>query len=465
MTNPSHYLNANILESSFRDPNAQVYKLNDQIYRQITDRGIEDYLKLMSCGLYEQLKSCEYLIPHNEESLDLALNKQAKVVIKPDKIPFISYPYEWCFSQLKDAALLTLQINKIAIKYGMILKDATAYNIQFYYGKPIFIDTSSFVIYKEGDPWVGYKQFCEHFLAPLALMAKKDIRLGILTKQYINGIPLNLASSLLPIKSKLSLSLLIHLHIHAMAHKKNNRTVSASNGKWNISKHSLLSLLDTLTTAIQKLKCLPVATEWAHYYTQTNYTDKATLCKMDIITKLSEKVSAKVVFDLGSNNGFYSRAAIKQNTHIMCFDSDPMAVEVNYNLVKEKNCKSILPLMQDLVNPSSNIGWAQNERNGLKERGKADLVMALAILHHLVISNNVPLTLISDYFSSLGEYLIIEFIPKTDSQVSRLLKNREDIFHDYCIDNFRKVFLLNYIILEESNVVETCRTIFLMKRK
>jgi hypothetical protein len=455
---------ASPVPSSFRDPDSQVFDLDGNIYRKINHSGYDDYKLLMSSGLYDQLQSSGYIVPHSEVSNEFGVDSLSAAIIKPEKIAFISYPYEWCFSQLKDAALLTLEVTKLALGYNMILKDATAYNIQFHKGKPVLIDTGSFEQYQEGSAWVAYHQFCKHFLSPLALMAKKDVRLGLLSRQFIDGLPLDLTSTLLPKSTKFSLSLYIHIHAHAKFQNK----YSDSNKKITprkISKIGLLGLLDNLTTLINKLKLPVIKTEWGDYYQQTNYSDVAIQHKAEMVHQSVKKVDAQLIWDLGSNNGYFSQIASSNGASVISFDIDPIAVEKNYLKIKQDNCANILPLLQDLNNPSSAIGWAQAERYGLKERSKADLVMALALIHHLAISNNVPLNQIAEYFSSLAKYLLIEFVPKEDIQVKRLLNGRQDIFSQYHLEGFKLAFSSYYEILEETPIHETQRILFLMKRK
>lgn len=452
--------------SSFRDPGSQVYKIDGVIYRQINSSGFEDYTSLMDSGLYEHLLKKKFLVPHDEVSFDFSFNKEAKVVIQPQHINFISYPYEWCFSQFKDAALLTLNVMKVALKYNMILKDASSYNVQFFRSRPIFIDTGSFETYKKDSPWNAYGQFCRHFLAPLLLMAKVDINLHSLMKQYIDGIPLNLASKMLPKFTWTSLHILTNLHWHAKMQKKYDSANDVFNKKVRkISKIQLLGMIDSLYSVIKTLKPAIKKSEWGDYYNHTNYSNEATSAKSQIIHQMVEKINAKQIWDLGGNNGFYSRIASKTGNNVICFDIDPIAVEANYKIEQNEKSGKILPLLLDLTNPSYSLGWGQNERLGLKERGPCDLVMALALIHHLAISNNTPLNKIAEYFSSLGKYLIIEFIPKEDSQTTRLLSTRQDIFPDYNIDNFKQKFSNYYVILEEHQVTDTKRTLFLMKSK
>ena len=261
------------ISSSFRDPSGFVFKENNSIYRTINNSYKKDYLNLIESGLYKNLVEKKLLIKHEE------LNKKVDnscifKIIKPIKIPFISYPYEWSFSQLKDAALLTLQIQKLALDHDMVLKDSNAYNVQFLNGKPIFIDTLSFEIYKEGSPWQAYKQFCQHFLAPLALMKYKEISLNKLFRIFIDGIPLNLASKILPFKTKFNFSLLAHIHLHSKYQKKYEAQNTKKKQTNSLSKKSMYALIDNLKSTISKLKYQTGSTEWANYYNGDSYTQK-----------------------------------------------------------------------------------------------------------------------------------------------------------------------------------------------
>ncbi len=205
---------------SFRDPNGFIFYRGQTLFRQVQRLYQPHYDQLMQSGLYEALVNAGLLIPHVEEHVDIALKTGAYRVLRPEPLPFISYPYEWCFSQLRDAALATLQIQMEALRFGMSLKDASAYNIQFRNGKPLLIDTLSFEKYEAGKPWVAYRQFCQHFLAPLALMSYTDIRLGQLLRVHLDGIPLDLTSRLLPCNTKLRMGLLTHIHLHGAAQKR-----------------------------------------------------------------------------------------------------------------------------------------------------------------------------------------------------------------------------------------------------
>lgn len=455
------------VSGSFRDPSGFMFKHDGKLYRQVNQKYREEYDLLMNSGLYDQLNKSRTLVAHKEVELDLAPRPEiAYKVIQPEIVDFISYPYEWCFNQLKDAAILTLAIARRALEFGMILKDASAYNIQFHQGRPIFIDTLSFEKYEEGAPWVAYRQFCQHFLAPLALMAKTDIRLAQMLRLHIDGIPLDLASKLLPGSTRVEFGLTTHIHIHAKSQQRYaDKEVSQEAVKARVSKTAMVGLLDSLLSTVKSLNVKTIQTEWTDYYQDNNYTPASFEAKRQLVQSFIEKVQPKQVWDLGGNTGEFSRAASDLQIPTVCFDIDPGAVQQNYDLVKANKEKFMLPLRMDLTNPSPDLGWHNAERESMQARGPVDLVMALALIHHLAISNNVPLADVADYFADLGEYLIIEFVPKSDSQVRRLLASRLDIFPDYTLDGFRKAFTKRYVLLGEIPVEGSERTLFLMRRK
>ena len=449
------------LGSSFRDPSGFLFRKDGVLYRQVNQVYKEDYHQLMDSGLYKNLVGAGLLIAHQEAPLDIALNDSAYKVIHPEPVTFISYPYEWCFSQLQDAAITTLKIQKRALEFGMILKDSSAYNIQFQNGRTIMIDTLSFETYHEGSPWDAYRQFCQHFLAPLSLMSYRDIRLGQLLRVYIDGIPLDLASRLLPARSRLSVSLLMHIHLHtaSQAHFAGKQVKT----KRRVSKRGLLGLIDSLESSIRRLRWSPKGTEWGSYYDVHNYTQDALRHKQQTIAHFLVEAKPAIVWDLGANVGIFSRLASEMGISTIAFDIDPGAVELNYQECISKGEKKLLPLLLDLTNPSPSIGWHNEERIGLIERGPADAVLALALIHHLAISNNVPLDRLAGFFHQLCKWLIIEFIPKSDSQVQRLLSTRKDIFVNYNLDYFEYAFEKYFTIRTKQAIQDSVRCLYLME--
>ena len=449
------------IPSSFRDPSGFLFYCDGIVYRQINSLYKENYDTLINSGLFKALLNAELIIPHEEVNNDF--NKGYKV-IKPELIEFISYPYEWCFSQLKAAALLTLRIEKIALDFGMSLKDCSAYNVQFRNGKPIFIDTLSFEVYREGQPWVAYRQFCQHFLAPLALMSQKDIRLNQLFRIYIDGIPLDLASSLLPLHTWFKPSLLLHIHLHAKSQKhfsgKNTKTT-----RRKIRRAGLLGLIDYLESTINKMKWTPQHSEWVDYYKEALYSSEAMDHKKRIVSEFLDQINPRTVWDVGANLGMFGRIASNKDIKTIALDHDPVVVENIYLESISKNEKHLFPLLLDLSNPSAGLGWRNEERMPFMERGFADAVLALALVHHLAISNNLTFDKIAKFFSDICHALIIEFVPKADMQVQKLLATREDIFYDYTQHNFEHEFETYFTIKASINIKDSLRVLYLMQKR
>ena len=453
------------LESgSFRDPNGCVFWQDGTLYRQVNTSYKDNYQHLMESGLYGVLVSGGLLLPHEEVDIQAPQPDLAYKVIRPELIPFVSYPYEWCFSQLKDAALTTLEIQKTCLDFGMSLKDCSAYNIQFRKGRPVLIDTLSFEKYREGQPWVAYRQFCQHFLAPLALMSHKDIRLNQLLRVYIDGIPLDLAGSLLPVHTRLMFSLLSHIHLHARSQKR-FADKSVDTKRYKLSHRSFLGIINSLESAIRKQKWQPRSMGWANYYQDTNYSLDALAHKRQTVAEFIDKIAPSSVWDLGANVGMFSRIASDKGISTISFDVDSATVESNYRECVRREEANILPLVLDLTNPSPGSGWANEERLSLTERGPVDCVLALALIHHLAISNNVPFHRIAEFFGNIGQSLVVEFIPKSDSQVQRLLRTREDVFPDYTRQCFESEFQKYFKIERIEGITDSQRTLYLMRRR
>lgn len=445
--------------SSFRDPDARVFYKDGEVYRKINQRYIKTYEKFMQFGLYDKLANENLIVKHTE------IQSENGVVIKPEQV-FISYPWEWCFSELKDAALATLKIQKTALEFDMTMKDATPLNIQFLKNKPVLIDTSSFEDFKE-KPWAAYRQFCENFLAPLALIAYTDLNLGSLFLGNINGISLELASKLLPLSAKFNLGIYAHIFIHSKMQNKYSENKTAVTAK--MSKIQVSNIVDNLYDTVLSINLSKYKTEWAEYYSNTNYTDNSFEAKKEIIDYFKCKINPNTVWDFGCNTGVFSRIFSNGGCKVTAFDIDKLAIEKNYQTAKVNNEENIFPLVFDMVNPSPALGFDNNERQTLKIRAKTikggvDLILALALVHHLRITYSIPFEYMAKYFSEISKYLIIEFVDKDDSKIQNMLLNREDIFDDYTKENFENVFKNFYNILETKSIPNTKRILYLMEK-
>ena len=451
-------------QSSFRDPSGHVFYQDGVVYRQINDCYRAQFDALMESGLYVKLTAEGMLIAHQSVEWDKS-DTAAYCVIAPERVPFITYPFEWSFSQLKDAALTTLRIHRTALDYGMILKDASAYNIQFVRNTAKLIDTLSFEFYEEGTAWVAYGQFCRHFLAPLLLMKHVDIRLQQLLRIYIDGIPLDFASKLLKRNHDALTTQHIHWHAKAIARHTEDGKSNSTQKPLQISKFSHIALIESLERMIERLTLEGVKTEWMEYYNHTNYSQEALAHKEEILVQMLQTGETRSVWDFGANDGRFSRIALENGAEIaVAFDIDPMAVEQNY-LAGKKSKQNIVPLLFDLTNPSPGIGFGNAERVPAEQRMHPDCIIAFAIIHHLAISNNLPLGKIAEWMASISPLLIIEFVPKEDSQVQTLLATRDDVFPEYNQVGFETAFSEYFLLVTSREITGSSRTIYLYERR
>ena len=450
---------------SYRDPSGFVFRREGVLYRQINAPFADDWRAFESSGLAADLIERRLLIPHRAAPIELAPEEGAVAVIQPDEVGFISYPYEWSFSQLKDAALLTLEAQARAGEHGMTLRDASAYNVQFVGGRPILIDTLSFERAAPDAPWKPYRQFCEHFLAPLALMAHRDGRLGLLLRNYIDGVPLDLAAQLLPRGTRWSPGLAAHIHLHARSQRQHADDTDSAARAVTMKESRRLALLDHLRRTVEGLKVEAGGTQWADYADRTSYSATGTASKEAIVRRMLEAIGAGRAWDVGANTGRYSAIAAEAGYEVVALDIDWAAVERHYLALRSSGEARIMPLLADIAEPSPAIGWENEERASLLERANADVVVGLALVHHLAIGRNVPLPMISRLMARLAPNLILEWVPKEDPMAKRLLAAREDIFADYSADGLRAAFLRDFEIVEEATIEDSLRILFRMRAR
>ncbi len=454
------------LAASFRDPSGFVFNHEGVLYRQVNQVYAGHYAELVGTGLCSRLQEAGLLIRHEEVDPPVAPDAAHHLTLRPDPVAFVSFPYEWCFGQLREAALLTLRIQREALAAGMTLKDASAYNVQFRGGEPVFIDTLSFERREEGAPWVAYGQFCRHFLAPLVLMSLSDVRLGRLLALHVDGVPLDLASALLPRRAWLRPALFAHLWLHARYQRRHASDADPEVARRrSLSRKQLENLVASLEGAVRRLEWDPQGTEWADYYDGDSYGDEGFAAKRDRVAAHLDAIAPETVWDLGANTGVFSRIAAERCDRVVSFDVDPACVERNFRQAREEGDKQILPLLLDLTNPSPGIGWANRERPPIFERGRPDAILALALIHHLAISNNVPLTRVSRFLADATDHLVIEFVPKADPKVKVLLASRADVFPDYTQEGFEAAFAPDWEVLDAAALSGSERTLYRMRRR
>lgn len=439
--------------SSFKDKDSNVGFIENKLIRKIYKNYKPTFEEFINCGLYEELKSKNLIIEHKK-----TFENEEELIIEPEEI-FISYPWEWSFSMLKDAALATLEILKISLKYDFILKDANYFNIQFKNNKPLLIDTTSFTKFEQ-KPWEGYGQFCTNFLAPLLLMAHKDLNLINLILGNISGIDLSLTSKLLPKTTWFNLDILFHIHLHANLLKQYGKTKKKIENK--LSKKQMIYFIESLINTTKKINLNRKQTQWAKYYDFTNYSELAFEDKKQKILEFAALKKPNKIIDFGANTGIFSR--LFKDCEVYSLDFDRLAIEYNYLYLKENKINNIFPLVYDIMNPSCDLGFMNKERKNLQKRlKKTDLALALALIHHLRITNNLPFEYIAEFFKEFANNLIIEFIEKNDSKMQQMLLNRKDIFEDYTIENFEKEFSKYFKIIKKEQIKESSRILYLME--
>lgn len=449
--------------SSFRDPSGYVFVENNIVKRVINPIYFEQFKVLTDSGFYNTLFEKKYLIPHKTHS-----ENKDQIIIEAQKIPFVNYPYEWSFLQYKHAALLTLKIQKLSLENNFILKDASAFNITFHEGKPIFIDTLSFDFYKENNPWLAYKQFIMHFLGPLVLSKYFGQEHLKMLSQNLEGISLQMLSGLLPFKSYFSPTLLTNIHLLAKYDKKYESDKKTINN--NLSKASQIKLIDGLYDYILNLS-VNEKTEWDHYYNQINYNDVAYQFKKAVVKDWFLTIQGKSLIDIGGNDGTFSRELKEQATLLIVADVDPNAVEQNYRQIVKNKEKKLLPIVVDVLNPTAKYGFNNEERFSFIDRvrdANLDGCLALAVIHHITLSGNIPFSLSAQFFSTMASNVLIEFPTRNDSWVQFLLDSKREFknhFDFYNEENFEKEYAVYFEIVKKERILSSERILYSLKRR
>jgi ribosomal protein L11 methylase PrmA len=452
--------------ASYRDPSGFVYRRDGVIYRQIAASYVPEWRAFNQSRLARRLVDEGKLLGWSEAPLDAAFDADAAAVIRPDALDFVSHPYEWTFGELRDAGLLTLDVELAALDTGFSLKDASAYNVQFQGIRPVLIDHLSFERRATDAPWPAYRQFCEHFLAPLALMAHRDIRCGSMLRSHPDGIPLELAVRLLPGRTRLRFGLASHLHLHARAQRGRAHQGTAA-ARARISIERLKALIGNLRSTVSGLDWEPTGTEWAEYaeLEHPSYDAGATGAKARLVEQMIGEGSGRTCWDLGANTGAYSRIAAGRGYRLFAFDIDPAAAERHYRSLHREGRTETTPLLMDLADPSPSLGWAERERPGLLERANADLILALALVHHLAIGRNVPLPMVFELFAGLAAEAVVEWVPREDPMVQSMLAARVDIFDRYTEPGFQAALAERFEVVERSAIDGSQRVLYHLRRR
>ena len=453
---------------SFRDPSGSVSVVNGHVYRTVMPAAAADHDSVRRTGILEELAGRGWVI--EERRVDKAAagcaGGPASYVVEHPRLAFISYPYEWCFHALKDAALLHLDVHLHCLDRGITLCDASAYNIQFQGPSPVFIDTLSFRPYRDGEIWVGHRQFCDQFVNPLLLRALLGIPHNAWYRGSIEGIPVQHLANALPFRSKLSWNAMKHVVLQAAFERlSTKRRVPGAMKEIRLPRSSFRAMLTGLRSWLDSLQT-PNGEEtvWRRYAEDNSYRDEEAQRKAQFVSGFASATRPALLWDLGCNTAEYSKVALRAGAALAIgLDFDACAIERAYAMARAEGL-NLLPLNVDITNPSPSQGWAQHERKGLSERGPADALLALALVHHLAIAKNVPLSYVVDWLVGLARSGVIEFVQKDDPMVRELLRFREDIFPDYSEENFKHALSARARIHKVERISATGRTLYWFER-
>jgi hypothetical protein len=452
---------------SFRDPHSQVFVVGDEtVFRGLTAEGLADWEALERSRLLPKWVETGRLIATERADAPVdSIDGHWAAVLRHERIPFVSYAYEWPFGMLKDAALLYLELQLDALEEGLILKDGSPYNIQWRGAAPVFIDIGSIERLVEGEPWAGYRQFCSLFLYPLMLQAWKGMDFQPWLRGRLEGIPPAEMRNLLSLRDRLRRGALTHVVLHARLERRygdRTRDVRKELRAAGFGARLLKANAERLAKLVRRLAWSPRSSEWSGYSEARPYGSADAELKAAFVREAAAELRPRLVWDLGANDGVYSRIAAAHAEYVLAADSDHAVVERLYAALRAEGERRILPLVADVADPPPGLGWRGRERAPLETRGRPNLVLALALVHHLAITRNIPLADLVDWFGDVGGALVVEFVTPEDAMVQRLLApKREGLHADYRRDVFERALAERFAIARTAELCEGRRILYL----
>lgn len=460
--------NGELEPGSFRDRAGAVFYRSGKVLRHITPSYAEEYERARDTGTIDELIANGRLVGTTEVSHTANADGHSYEV-EHSRIPYISYPYEWPFALLKSAALFHLELQEWLLQRGFILRDASAYNVQFQGVKPIFIDLLSIGTYQEGIYWLGHRQFCEQFLNPLLLRSKAGIAHNEWYRGRLEGISTADLRRALPFRKKLSLNVLTQVVLSDIlqtgSEKQNEKPTPNKTLTKPLPKTAYGSMLASLRSWITTMRPAGKSDKnWGAYANFRNYTDETLEQKSRFVAEFCQNTRPETIFDIGCNTGEFSQIALKSGaTRVIAFDYDQDCLDQAYARATSADL-NLLPLYLDAANPSPNQGWQQSERKGFMERSSADGLLALAFEHHLAIGRNVPLDRLIDWLLAIAPCGVVEFIDRADSKIQQMLSTREDIFQDHNLQNFDQLISQRARIIKRERLSSSHRYIYWYER-
>ena len=448
---------------SYRDRNGFIIVKDGTAYRFVAHAYAKQYDHLLGSGLYQRLAEEKLLIPHTENILSAEEKISYYKILLPEFIQCMSFPGEWSAGQWKEVVLSYLKINSIAVEYGMILKDGTPFNFTFHKGRCVFFDTLSFDFYEDGQPWIAYRQFSESMFGPLALIFFNSVQWAALMTLSINGWDLSFISGNLPKRTYLRINIFLHIHLHSKYRKSNQKNLLKQS---SFNKQKLILLWKMMARSINQWKVAEQSKEWSSYYDTDIESDLYIEDKTAVITRWLRDCHPERVIDIGANTGKFSLLSSLFAKEVVAVELDHDCIDQLFRTIKEKGITNITTIVSDITQPTPGVGWNNEERLPLLKRIHGDMLLSLALIHHLCISKNIPPAFIAQLFAGITDkYAVVEFVPKSDPKIQQMLANREDIFDDYSEEQFIHCFN-EYFVLEEVHVcVSSKRKLFLWVKK
>ena len=458
---------------SFRDPESRVFYSGGDVYRSLSAEGLEDFQALSHTKFWKDFQANGGIVATElvEGTADLTetMVRASAGVLRHERIPFVSYPYEWPFSMLREAALLQLDLTLAALEEDMILKDASPYNVQFKGSKPVFVDVGSFERLREGEPWAAYRQFCMLYLYPLLLQSVKDFDPRALLRGNIDGITPAQMRKLVSFRDRFRKGFYLNVFLHAKLEAKHGdrgKEVKDEVKKAGFKKELIVANVRRMRKLVAGLTWDPPEGVWVAYGERNSYTDDDAKRKDEFIREVATSQRWGLTWDIGCNNGRYSRIAAEGSDHVLSVDYDQGPIELLHRTLHEEGDEKLLTLTMNLADPSPGLGWRGVERKPLPDRGKPDLLLALALIHHVTIAANVPVQEFVDWLASLETALVIEFPTREDVMVKKLLgPKREGLHPDYERENFERVLAEKFEIERSERLESGTRLLYFARPK
>jgi SAM-dependent methyltransferase len=457
---------AELEPGSFRDPDSRVVRSNGRVFRVLSERGLAEWRAFSASPLFSELVDEGKLIGTHESDVRVGADLHADVagVLEHDVVPFVSYPYEWTFGMLRDAALLQLELVRRAVDAGLMLKDASPYNVQFRGATPVFVDVGSFEPLREGEPWAGYRQFCMLFLYPLLLQAWKDVPFQPWLRGSIDGITPQECRNLLSVRDLFRRGALTDVVLHSRLERRYADTTKDVKGELKragFRKELIVANVGRLERLVSRLRPRTSSSTWSSYGETTTYSEADAERKRQFVAAAVAVESPRLVWDIGANDGRHSKIAAETADYVVAMDADAVVVDRLYEELATEGSKAILALLENVVDPSPGLGWRGLERRPLADRGRPDLTMCLALLHHVSIGGNVPVASFLDWLRELGGATVIEFPTPEDPMVSRLLaRKREQDHPDYRRDWFERCLGERFDVAESVELGDGTRVLY-----